>query len=489
MAVEKSCKTAATSSCHSPKHDSLSACIGASERAIMRPSKHCETGQTDMFQARLDQILNLDHELVRLARLIDWHFIEERCGAAYSDAPGHPPLPTRLMAGLAILKHTYNLSDEALCARWIENPYFQFFCGEEFFRHALPFDRSSITRWRNRMGEERLNALVQESLSVAVKTKALRVADLAHVIVDTTVQEKNAMFPTDARLLDRARVRLVKLAKKHRVTLRQSYVRVGKLALMKHQRYAHAKHFKRAKAKLRTLRTYLGRVMRDIERAIKTKPILNGLFRRELFNAGRVLEQKRGRRKPSDPPPKFAPIYSLHAPEVECIGKGKAHKPYEFGVKVSVATTLKRAPGGQFVLNAKALPGRPYDGHTLAPIIPAIEAITGVELKRIIADAGYRGGNAPAPYDLRVFTSGQKRRMTDAIKRTMRRRAAVEPVIGHMKSDHRMNRNFLAHATGDAINAVLAAVGNNFRRLLNWLAVWLALLLCTLRASQKPVAA
>jgi IS5 family transposase len=442
-----------------------------------------------MFQARLDQILNLDHELVRLARLIDWHFIEERCGAAYSDAPGHPPLPTRLMAGLAILKHTYNLSDEALCARWIENPYFQFFCGEEFFRHALPFDRSSITRWRNRMGEERLNALVQESLSVAVKTKALRVADLAHVIVDTTVQEKNAMFPTDARLLDRARVRLVKLAKKHRVTLRQSYVRVGKLALMKHQRYAHAKHFKRAKAKLRTLRTYLGRVMRDIERAIKTKPILNGLFRRELFNAGRVLEQKRGRRKPSDPPPKFAPIYSLHAPEVECIGKGKAHKPYAFGVKVSVATTLKRAPGGQFVLNAKALPGRPYDGHTLAPIIPAIEAITGVELKRIIADAGYRGGNAPAPYDLRVFTSGQKRRMTDAIKRTMRRRAAVEPVIGHMKSDHRMNRNFLAHATGDAINAVRAAVGNNFRRLLNWLAVWLALLLCTLRASQKPVAA
>jgi transposase, IS5 family len=467
------------------KHDSLSACIAREGRVIMRPPKPSARGQTDMFRARLDQILNLDHELVRLARLIDWGFIEERCGAAYSDVAGHPPLPTRLMAGLAILKHTYDLSDEGLCARWIENPYFQFFCGEEFFRHDLIFDRSSITRWRQRMGEERLNALVQESLAVGLKTKALRVSDLAQVIVDTTVQEKAVMFPTDARLLDRARVRLVKLAKKRGVKLRQTYVRVGKLALMKHQRYAHAKQFGRAKRQLRSLRTYLGRVMRDIERAVKVQPILNGLFRRELFNAGRALEQKRGRRKPSDPPPKFAPIYSLHAPEVECIGKGKAHKPYEFGVKVSVTTTLKRSPGGQFVLNAKALPGRPYDGHTLAPVIPAIEAITGVEVKRIIADAGYRGGNAPAPYDMRVYTSGQKRRMTNTIKRTMGRRAAVEPVIGHMKSDHRMNRNFLAHATGDAINAVLAAVGNNFRRLLAWLALWLALMACTLRAHQQ----
>ena len=171
---------------------------------------------------------------------------------AARDLFAHPPLPTRLMAGVAILKHTYNLSDEALCARWIENPYFQFFCCEEFFRHKLPFDRSSITRWRQRMGEERLNALVQQSLSVAVRTKALCLSDLSHVIVETTVQEKAVMFPTDARLLDRARVRLVKLAKKHGVRLRQSYVRVGKLALMKHQRYAHAKHFKRARAKLRS---------------------------------------------------------------------------------------------------------------------------------------------------------------------------------------------------------------------------------------------
>jgi transposase, IS5 family len=373
---------------------------------------------------------------------------------------------------------TFDLSDEELCARWVENPYFQYFCGEEFFQHKLPFDRSSMTRWRQRMGEEKIGALVQESLAVAVKTKALRPADLSQVIVDTTVQEKAVMFPTDARLLHRARERLVRLAKRFDIALRQTYTRVGKLALIKHQRYAHAKQFKRANKSLRKLKTYLGRTIRDIERRIKGRPDLNEVLRPELFKAGRVLAHKRGERGRK--------IYSLHAPEVECIGKGKAHKPYEFGVKVSIATTLEHAPGGQFVLNAKALPGNPYDGHTLKDVIPATEATTGAEIMRIVADAGYRGHGAPAPYDIRVYTAGQKRRMTDAIKRKMRRRSAVEPVIGHLKAEHRMNRNHLAHAQGDAINAVLAAAGYNFRRLLAWLALWLALFACTSRASQKP---
>jgi IS5 family transposase len=444
----------------------------------MRPRERRETGQTDIFRSRLDQIINLEHELARLARTIDWSFLERSFGAAYDDRPGQPPLPTRLMAGLAILKHAHDLSDEELCARWLENPYFQYFCGEEFFQHKLPFDRSSMTRWRQRMGEDKIGALVQESLAVAVKMKALRPADLSQVVVDTTVQEKAVMFPTEARLVHRARERLVRLAKSRGVILRQSYTRVGKLSLIKHQRYAHAKQFKRANKSLRKLKTYLGRTIRDIERKIKGRPELNEVLRPELFKAGRVLAQKRGERGRK--------IYSLHAPEVECIGKGKAHKPYEFGVKVSIATTLEQAPGGQFVLNAKALPGNPYDGHTLKDVIPATEATTGAEIMRIVADAGYRGHGAPAPYDIRVYTAGQKRRMTDAIKRKMRRRSAVEPVIGHLKAEHRMNRNHLAHTEGDAINAVLAAAGYNFRRLLAWLALWLALFACTFRASQKP---
>jgi transposase, IS5 family len=328
------------------------------------------------------------------------------------------------------------------------------------------------------MGEERLNALVQESLAAAVKTKAMRIADLHQAVVDTTVQEKAAAFPTDAKLAHRARERLVRLAKRHGVKLRQSYARVGKFALIKHQRYAHAKQFTRANRSLRTLKTYLGRVIRDIERAIVRRPHLNGHFRRELYLAGQVLRQKRGDRGRK--------VYSLHAPEVECIGKGKAHKPYEFGVKVSVATTVKRSPGGQFVLHAKALPGNPYDGHTLASVIPAIEHITGATLARILADAGYRGHNAPSSHKMRVYTSGQKRGVTPAIKKVMRRRAAVEPVIGHMKQDHRMSRNYLAHAAGDASNAVLAAAGYNFRRILSWLRLLFAWVMHTLSASQSP---
>jgi IS5 family transposase len=162
------------------------------------------------------------------------------------------------MAGLAILKHMHNLSDEVLCERWLENPYYQLFCGEEFFRHTLPFDRSSITRWRQRMGEERLNVLLQESLHLATRSGAAKPADFTRVIVDTTVQPKAITFPTDAKLLHRAREKLVRLAQKQGVKLRQSYVRIGKAALIRHQRYAHAKQFKRANRGLKSLRTYLG---------------------------------------------------------------------------------------------------------------------------------------------------------------------------------------------------------------------------------------
>src|SRR5471030_50761 len=235
----------------------------------MRPKERRDSGQNDLFRARLDQIVDLDHPLAKLGRAIDWRFLEERFGAVYTDKAGHPPLPTRLMAGLSILKHTHDLSDEDLCARWIENPYYQLFCGEEFFQHKLAFDRSSMTRWRQRMGEDKLIALIQESLNVATRTGAARPADFSKVIVDTTVQPKAVAFPTDAKLMHRARERLVRLAKKHGVTLRQSYARVGKHALIKHQRYAHAKQFKRANRALRTLRTYLGRVTRDIPRRMQ----------------------------------------------------------------------------------------------------------------------------------------------------------------------------------------------------------------------------
>jgi IS5 family transposase len=385
------------------------------------------------------------------------------------------------MAGLAILKHCHDLSDEALCERWIENPYYQHFCGEEFFQHQLPLDRSSLTRWRQRMGEERLKALLQESLAVATRTQAMKPKDLARVVIDTTVQPKAVAFPTDAKLLNRARDRLVKLARQTGVELRQSYVRVGKLALIKHQRYAHAHQFKRANKALRKLKTYLGRVIRDLARRTSDDQELRQAFAHPLSIARRVLEQdyrQRGRK-----------IYSLHAPEVECIGKGKAHRPYEFGVKVSVATTLQRSRGGQFVAHIATLPGNPYDGHTLAEIIPNMEALIGNKLARILADAGYRGHNASPDYKFRIYTAGQKRRVTPQIKREMRRRAAIEPVIGHLKAEHRMDRNHLAHASGDAVNAILAAAGYNFSLLLTWLRLLLFRLLILLSEPAQPRAA
>ena len=232
----------------------------------MRPKERRDSGQSDLLRSRLDAIIDMDHALVKLARTIDWAFLEQQFGAVYEDKPGRPPLATRLMAGLAILKHTYDLSDEVLCERWVENPYYQFFCGEEFFQHRLVFDRSSLTRWRQRMGDERLQALLQESLAVATKTEAIKPSDLNRVIVDTTVQPKNVMFPTDARLLNRAREILVRVAQRCGIKLRQSYARVGKFALIKHQHYAHAKQFKRANRALKKLKTYLGRIIRDIGR-------------------------------------------------------------------------------------------------------------------------------------------------------------------------------------------------------------------------------
>jgi transposase, IS5 family len=228
--------------------------------------------------------------------------------------------------------------------------------------------------------------------------------------------------------------------------------------------------------------TYLGRVTRDIVRKIKGDAELESVFAHPLMLARRVREQRqhqRGRK-----------VYSLHAPEVECIGKGKAHRPCEFGVKVSIATTLNRCKGGQFIAHAKALPRNPYDGHTLATVIPEIEAQIGASLARIVADRGYRGHNAPPDHRFKVYISGQRRRVTEAIKRELRRRSAVEPVIGHAKAEHRMGRNYLAGAHGDAANAILAAAGYNFRRLLEWLAAfWRVLIIAWLaQASGEALA-
>ena len=433
-------------------------------------SKPRDERQKDLFRPALDQIINMDHPLVRLAGGIDWEFLEQRFAAVCEAGAGQPPLPARLIAGLFILKHTHSLSDEALCARWLENPYYQYFCGEPAFRHELPFDRSSLTRWRQRLGEEHLAALLQESLSVAHKTGALETKDLERVVVDTTVQPKAVAHPTDARLMHRAIEKLVALAKSEGVPLRQSYLRVAKRAAIMVGRYTHAHQFRRARKALKFLRTRLGRLIRDIGRKIDGDDEREALFRPLLVLASKVRHQDQHQRGPK--------VYALHAPEVECIGKGKARAPYEFGCKVSVATPVTSPKGGQFVLHAKALHGNPYDGHTLGPVVADLEKLTGIETRRIHVDKGYRGHTHP--HKFRVWITGQVRRVTSAIRREMKRRAAVEPVIGHLKAEHRMGRNYLKGHDVDRTNAVLAAAGYNFSLLLRWLAEILRALILAL---------
>jgi IS5 family transposase len=414
--------------------------------------------QKELFRPALDQIIDLGHPLVRLAGKIDWEFLDRRLGEVYKAGDGHPPLPVRLMAGLLILKHMHSLSDEALCARWVENPYFQYFCGEQVFRHELRFDRSSLTRWRQRLGEERLAALLQESLRVAHETGALATKDLERVAVDTTVQPKAIAHPTDARLTHKAIEKLAGFARRERIPLRQSYLRVAKRAAIMVGRYTHAHQFKRAARALKFLRTRLGRLIRDINRKIEGDPGLDRRFAPLRSLAIKIRFQNHRQRGPK--------LYSLHAPEVECIGKGKARAPYEFGCKVSIATPVTQPEGGQFVLHAKALHGNPFDGHTLGPAIVDVQKNTGIEVKRIHVDKGYRGHNHPNKF--RVWITGQVRRVTPTIKREMKRRAAIEPIIGHLKAEHRMGRNYLKGRDGDRINAVLAAVGFNFHLLLRW---------------------
>lgn len=440
----------------------------------MRPKKHETTGLNDLFRARLDQIINMKHELVQLAERIDWDWIDGEIAPLYSDK-GRPGIETRVVIGLLLLKHIYGLSDEGLCERWVHDPYFQHFTGEAFFQHSFPHERSDLSHWRKRLGDK-LELLLAESLRVAHTSGALRTKDLARVTVDTTVQPKNIAFPTDAKLLHAAIKGLNRLARQHGVRLRQSYARVAKRAAMMAGRYAHAKQFNRHHRQLRILRSRLGRLIRDIRRKIDGQEAIEAAFAAPLARAAQIRSQQQRQRGWK--------LYSFHAPEVECIGKGKARAPYEFGVKVSIVTTNARAPGGQFVLHTKALPGNPYDGHTLRDVIEDTQKLTGCRIERAYVDKGYRGHDAPNPRT--VFISGQKRGVVGIIKRELRRRSAIEPVIGHMKAEGHLGRSYLKGQAGDAANAILTAAGYNFRRILAWLRALLCQIIQALLQAFPP---
>lgn len=416
----------------------------------MQPLSKKDDKQAELFRERLDNILNRHHELYKLAGLIDWEMFEQEFGKLYSTGKGRPGIPIRLLVGLSYLAHAYGLSDETVVFRWVENPYWQYFCGETYFQHQLPIDPSSMTRWRDRIGEAGCEKILTATLQAGLVSGAVKESSLERVTIDTTVQPKAIRYPTDSRSSNRCRERLVKLAFKHGVPLRQSYARLGPKALRKASSYAHARQFKRAKKEIRRLKTYLGRVYRDIDRKIGADSDLQSIFHEELELAARMLAQQKDDKHK---------LYSIHAPEVECISKGKVHNKYEFGVKVSVATTNR----DNFVVGMQALPGNPFDGHTLASALKQIERISGVVPDRCYVDRGYRGHDVESSS---VFISGQRRGVTPTIKKELRRRSAIEPVIGHMKEDGKLGRNWLKGSIGDKINALLCGAGHNIRIIL-----------------------
>jgi len=414
----------------------------------LKPKKHFET--PNLFRARLEQILDHSHQIYILTNQIDWAVFDQAFGKTYDDKTVRPDCPTRLMVGLQFLKYTFNESDESVVAYFLENPYWQYFCGYEYFQHELPIDPISMTRFRKRLGPSGIEKLLEQVIDTAKRGKHITRSHLNKVNIDTTVQEKAIAFPTDARLYFKMREALVRAAGSIGSELRQNYRRVAKKALAKQARYSHAKQYRRARKENKRFKTILGCVYRDILRKINNPDSeLTDLLER----ANKLLLQEKNDSNK---------LYSVHAPEVECIAKGKVHKRYEFGCKVGLVTTSK----DNWIVGVQAFHGNPYDGHTLLACLHETKRYTGWQPQEVYVNRGYRGYLDKSATQVHMVDFRYMKRKTCAVRYWFKRRAAIEPVFGHLKSDNRMSRNYLKGREVDQINAVLCPCGYNLRKLL-----------------------
>jgi transposase, IS5 family len=441
----------------------------------------------DFCRARIDEMINLNDPLAVLARRLPWAQLEATLAAKFerqtragevlegqdmfgptvvlagggTSNAGRPRLPIRLMASLLYLKHSFNLSDEELVVRWSENVLWQFFSGMGYYEHRLPCDATQIGRFRHALGEDGMEQLLKATIDAAVAMKAVKPRDLERVIVDTTVQEKAIAHPVDSRLLEIARHKVVSAAKRAGIGLKQTFAKEGKELRRRAGGYAHAKQFKRLKRVLRRQRTILGIVMREVQRKLgmpgftvdHPKAVSDLLM--WLQRAERIRTQQRFDKNK---------LYALHAPEVECIGKGKARKPFEFGVKSAVVVSHQHG----LMLGARTFPGNPYDGHILSAVLEQASNLTqdlSITIREVVADLGFRGVDADNP-GKHIIHRGWYKSMSPQQKAWLRRRQAVEPAIGHLKSDHRMDRCWLQGALGDALHTLSCAAGYNLRWLM-----------------------
>ena len=412
--------------------------------------KEKNPGQIELFRASLQQILNPKHPLILLAKLVPWNLLEKEFAKRYANT-GAPSHPIRLMSGLLLLQRVYNLSDERLTALWQENPYFQFFCGKTNFQWQQPCAASDLVHFRKRLGKEGIELLFK----VSIQLHKEKVAKAKEVIVDTTAQEKNITFPTDEKLYKKVISRCNKLAKKKAIKLRQSYrFVVKKLSYTK--RYAkHPNRAKEAKRVVRKLRTLAGRQVRDLTRKLTAQGHeVVAQFSEQLALMERAVNQKRTDKNK---------VYSLHAPEVSCIAKGKAHKKYEFGSKVSIALLAE----SKVIVGIKSYAGNPHDSKTLAKTLSEAESHSGRAYGRVVVDKGYAGHNLK---NKEVIQPGDRQKRSKSARKrykaSCRRRCGIEGIISHLKSDHRMGLNYLKGVEGDEMNALLSAIGFNLTLLL-----------------------
>lgn len=403
--------------------------------------------QRSFLYQDLEEMLNPKDQLFQLANTINWKEIENEFEKYYINF-GRPAKPIRLMVSLLILKQMYNLGDETVVAHWLHNPYMQYFSGEREFQWKFPIEPTDLVHFRKRIGEDGVKKILEISIKIHGKESME-----AEVVVDTTVQEKNITFPTDVKLHRKIIAQCGKIAKKEGVKQRQSYKRKVKNLTMLQRFRNHPKNKKKAEAAAKKIKTIAGRLVRELERKLITEEQkLRYKEKLALFN--KILNQKKSDKDK---------IYSIHEPEVYCVSKGKEHKKYEFGAKASIVITK----GSGLIVGAYSLEKNEYDGHTLPKVLEQCEELIGKRPKIAIADRGYRGKTKVGETEIIIPKPMKKRTSEYEKKKTrerFRRRASIEPIISHLKTDYRLERNYLKGIIGDSINLMLSAAAFNFKK-------------------------